>query len=148
MYKVLDNRRWYSIPAIRKIFSNRYAQVSYSYGYPFKILEYVNPIRSLRRTLCLSYSVTYTKAVPSVQKPCLAVARFARLHLLGNLDFYGFGVRLDIYLQVFSTVLSLIHPESPAQLYDFQDGNFCSPPGCLYQTDGVNCNTKFFAGAS
>lgn len=41
----------------------------------------------------------------------------------GNSDFYGLGIRLGIYLQIFSTMLCMIDPESSDVLYDAHDSN-------------------------
>jgi hypothetical protein len=41
----------------------------------------------------------------------------------GNADFYGLGIRLGIYLQIFSTMLCMIDPGSSDALYDAHDSN-------------------------
>ncbi|KIY01947.1 uncharacterized protein Z520_02085 [Fonsecaea multimorphosa CBS 102226] len=41
----------------------------------------------------------------------------------GNADFYGLGIRLGIYLQIFSTMLFMIDPDSSDALYDAHDSN-------------------------
>jgi hypothetical protein len=41
----------------------------------------------------------------------------------GNSDFYGLGIRLGIYLQVFCTMLCMMDQASPDALYDAHDAN-------------------------
>jgi hypothetical protein len=41
----------------------------------------------------------------------------------GNADFYGLGIRIGIYLQIFCTMLSMVNQESLDALYDAHDSN-------------------------
>ena len=85
-------------------------------------------VRSIRLAALLSL-VVLGVGLPTARQPVSPTISARQLQPItscahpGNADFYVFGIRLGIYLQVFSTMLGMYTSDSPDMLYDFHDSN-------------------------